>query len=185
MVKMVTMARIPYPDPGTLSPDTQSALARLPPLNIFSMLAGGEGLLGAFTRLGNHLLFNSSLDPVLREIAILRVGVLSGAAYELHQHEFIARRLGMGDDVVAAIRNGPHDAALDEPARLVVRFTDDVVANVRAGDDTFHPLHEVLTLQQLQELTVTIGYYMAVCRFLETFGVEIEGTTAADRGGDG
>ena len=39
------MARIPYPDPKTLLPETQEQLAKLPPLNLFRMLAGGEGLL--------------------------------------------------------------------------------------------------------------------------------------------
>ncbi len=180
---MSEMARVPYPDPDRLHPETQAALAQLPALNIFSMLAGGEGLLRTFTRLGNHLLFKSSLDPTLRELAILRVGALSDASYEVHQHEAIARRLGMSDELIAAVRAGPEDPACDEMSRLVMRFTDDVVANVGAGDDTFDPLRERLTLQQLQELTVTIGYYMAVCRFLETFGVDIE-DAAADRPGD-
>jgi hypothetical protein len=31
-----------------------------------------------------------------------------------------------------------------------------------------------LSLQEVQELTVTIGFYMMVCRYLETFGIEIE-----------
>ena len=38
------MAHVPYPDPQTLSPDTQAVLDKLPPLNIFRMLAGGEEL---------------------------------------------------------------------------------------------------------------------------------------------
>ncbi|MDQ3738631.1 MAG: carboxymuconolactone decarboxylase family protein [Actinomycetota bacterium] len=176
------MARIPYPDPNTLAPDTQTMLARLPPLNIFSMLAGGEGLLAAFTRFGNHLLFKSSLDPVLREIAIIRVGVLSGAAYEKHQHEAIAHGLGMSEGLIAAIDAGPQDPAFDDLERLVMRFTDDVVANVAASDDTFDPLRERLSLQELQELTMTIGFYMAACRFLETFRIEIEGTDATGTG---
>ena len=71
----VPMARVPYPDPATLDPNTQAFLDRLPPLNVFRMLAGGEGLLAAFARFGNHLLYKSMLDPVLREIAIIRVGV--------------------------------------------------------------------------------------------------------------
>jgi len=62
-----------------------------------------------------------------------------------------------------------------------MRFTDDVVANVRASDATFEPLHARLSLQELQELTVTIGYYMMVCRFLETFGVDLETEPAGGR----
>lgn len=181
------MARVPYPDPDTLSPDTRAFLERLPPLNIFRMMAAGDGLLAAFTRFGNHLLSKTVLDPVLREIAIIRVGVLSGATYEVHQHEAIARRVGMSDELIAAVRVGPDGEGLDDLQRLVVRFTDDVVANVRAGDDAFLPVAERLPLGELQELTVIIGYYMAVSRFLETFDVELEddaiGPLDADRFG--
>src|SRR3954451_5312231 len=102
------MARIPYPDPASLQPETQEPLPKLdhPPMNIFRMLAGGEGLLRAFSRFGNHLLFKSQLDPVLREIAILRVGVLSDATYEMYQHDRISRGIGMSEELLAAIRAG-------------------------------------------------------------------------------
>jgi 4-carboxymuconolactone decarboxylase len=168
------MARIPYPDPGSLDPDTKAFLDRLPPLNVFRMMAHGEGLLAAFTRFGNHLLSKTELDPVLREIAILRVGFLSGAVYEVFQHERIGREVGMSDELLAAVRAGPDDPAFDDRQRLVMRLTDDVVANVRAGDDTFAPLLEQLTVRELHELVMTIGFYMAVSRYLETFGVDIE-----------
>lgn len=172
------MARIPYPDATTLSAETQDQLAKLPPLNLFRMLAGGEGLLRAFVRFGNHLLFKTELPAVLREIAILRVGALSDARYEVFQHERIARGLGMSEDLIAAIRRGPEDPAFDELQRLVMRYTDDVVRNVRASDDTFQPLARRIPVRQLQELTLAIGYYMMVSRFLETFGVDIEGAGA-------
>ena len=71
------MARLPYPDLKTLASDTQEFLRKLPALNIFRMMAGGEGLLPVFVRLGNYLLYKSKLDPILREIAIIRVGVFS------------------------------------------------------------------------------------------------------------
>ena len=99
---------------------------------------------------------------------------LSGAGYEVFQHERIARELGMSDELVAGIHAGPDDPVFDELPRLVMRFTDDVVANVRAGDETFAPLLARLSLREIQELVMTIGFYMAVSRFLETFDVEVE-----------
>lgn len=170
------MARIPYPDPASLQPETREFLAKLgsEPINIFRMLAGGEGLLRAFSRFGNHLLFKTELDPVLREIAILRVGVLSDATYEMFQHDRISRDLGMSEELLAAIRTGADDPVFDERQAQVMRYTDDIVRNVRAADATFEPLRQALSLQELQELTVTIGFYMAVSRYLETFGVDIE-----------
>ena len=170
------MARIPYPDPATLSAETREMLEKLPPFNIFRMMAGGEGLLRAFTRMGNYLLAKSKLDPVLREIAIIRTGVLSRAEYEVHQHEHIGRQIGMSEELMAAVHQGPDAPAFDRLQQLVMLYTDDIVSNVRAGDATFEPLRERLSLQELQELTVTVGYYMMVSRFLETFDVDIEGS---------
>jgi alkylhydroperoxidase family enzyme len=181
------MARIAYPEPAALAPETREMLARLgdPPLNIFRMLAGGEGMLRAFARFGNHLLFRTKLDPVLREIAILRVGVLSDAAYEVHQHTGISRDLGMADELLAGIRNGPDDPVFSDLQRLVMRYTDEVVASVRASDSTFDPLLVALSVQELQELTVTIGFYMLVSRYLETFGVDIEQSGGPQADGSG
>jgi 4-carboxymuconolactone decarboxylase len=169
------VARVPYPDPTTLTTETQNILRQMQPLNIFRMMAGGEGLLRAFSRMGNYLLFRTKLDPVLREIAIIRVGVLSKATYEVHQHEQMGRTLGMSDALIAAIRAGADDPTFTALQAMVMRFTDDVVANVRAGDATFQPLLATLSQQDVQELTMTIGYYMMVARYLETFDIELEG----------
>ena len=172
------MARIPYFDTTKATGRAAAAYERLPPLNIFRMLGHAGEMVDGFTKLGTQILNFSSLDPVLREIAIIRVGVLSGASYEVFQHERIGRRLGLSDALIGAIREGPHAHGLDEAQRQVMAFTDDVVANVRAGDATFEPLKTRLGYKALEELTITIGYYMLVCRFLETFDVDIEDTAS-------
>ena len=168
------MARIDYPDTAGFEPETRELLGKLPPLNLFRMMAGSGRMLKEFVDLGNQILFRSQLDPVLREIAIIRVGVLSGAGYEVFQHERIGRGIGMSDDVIDAVKDGPDAPAFDDLQRLVMRFTDDVVANVRAGGETFDAVAAVLTVRELQELTLTVGYYMMVSRFLETFDIDIE-----------
>ena len=168
------MARIPYFDITQATGRAAKAYAKLPPLNIFRMMGHSGELVDGFTRLGTQILNFSSLDPVLREIAIVRVGVLSKAGYEVYQHEAISRRLGMSEDLIKGIHEGPAAAVFDTLQRLVMAYTDDVVANVRASDATFDPVREHLGDKALQELTITIGYYMMVSRFLETFDVDIE-----------
>ena len=168
------MARIPYFDRTKATGRAAAAYEKLPPLNIFSMMGHAGELIDGFTRLGTQILNFTSLDPTLREIAIVRVGVLSAATYEIFQHERIARRLGMSDALIVAIHHGPDAADFDDAQREVMAFTDDVVANVRASDATFDPLKQRLGYKALQELTITIGYYMLVSRFLETFEVDIE-----------
>ncbi len=153
-------------------------MAQLPPLNIFKLMGAGGDLLVGFLALGNQLLLYAKLDPVLREIAIIRVGVLSGAAYEVQQHEEIGRRLGMSAALIAGIHEGPAAAIFDDMQRMIMAFTDDVVQNVRASDATWTPLAARLSVQEMQELTVTIGFYMMASRFLETFDVDLEAAPA-------
>ena len=76
------MARIPYPDIESLPDDVRSFYDRLrPKINIYRMLPHAETSLYGFMKLGNALLFKAKLDPVLRELVILRVGYLSDATY--------------------------------------------------------------------------------------------------------
>lgn len=168
------MARIPYFDIGKAEGRAKKAYEKLPKLNIFRMLGHSGELVDGFNRLGSQLLYFTKLDPVLREIAIIRVGVLSGASYEVHQHMRIGRDLGMREALLAAIHDGPAAPALTEIERQVMALTDDIVAHVRASDATYDPLAAHLSAQEMQELVVTIGFYMLVSRFLETFDVEIE-----------
>jgi len=169
------VARITYFDPAKAEgPRAREAFAKLPNLNIFRMLGHSGELIEAWRRFGISILRHLEVDPQLREVAILRTGVLSGASYEIAQHEEVCRRVGLSEAKIRAIHDGPDGAALSELERLVMRFTDDVVLNVRAGDATFDPLLAALGPKQVQELLVAIGYYMLVCRFLETFDVDLD-----------
>jgi len=128
------MPRIPYFEVDTATGKHAEFLVKLKPhLNIFRMLANSESGLKGFVRMGNALLYRCELDPVLRELAIVRVGRLSRAAYEVFQHERIAREVGVAEEKIAALR----DATIESPAftdneKAVLRFADDVVRNVKA-----------------------------------------------------
>jgi 4-carboxymuconolactone decarboxylase len=170
------MPRVPYYEVDQATGKHAEFLDKLKPhLNIYRMLANSEYGLKGFVRMGNALLYRCELDPGLRELAILRVGRLSRAAYEVFQHERIAREVGVSEDKIAALR----DATIEAPTftdheKTVLRFTDDVVRNVRASDKNLKAVQAFLSPGALVELTITIGYYMMVCRLLETTGVEGE-----------
>jgi alkylhydroperoxidase family enzyme len=170
------MPRIPYFDVESASGRHAEFLEKLKPrTNIYRMLANSESGIKGFTRMGNVLLHRSELDPGLRELAILRVGRLSRAAYEVFQHERIAREAGVAEEKIAALRDATIEApAFTDQEKAALRFTDDVVRNIKATDRTFKPVQALLSPGALVELTLTIGYYMMVCRFLETLGVDGE-----------
>ena len=170
------MPRIPYYEVENATGKHAELLGKLNPmLKIYGVWANSEQGERGFLRMGNGLLYRCELDPVLRELAIIRVGRLSRTAYEVFQHERIGREVGVSEEKIAALR----DATIEAPAftdheKAVLRYTDDVVRNVRASDKTLKPIQAFLTAGALVELTLTIGYYMMVCRFLESMGVDGE-----------
>ena len=112
------MARLPYVDPSDAPEPVRTALEGMPPLNIFRMIANAETALRPFLRYGNTLLAHLALDPLLRELAILRVSRLTPhAEYEWVQHVPIAKAVGAGDEQIAALeRDEPTPAASTRPS---------------------------------------------------------------------
>ena len=93
----------------------------------------------------------------------------------MFQHERIGRTVGVTEEKIAALRDATVEApAFNDHEKAVLRYTDDVVRNVKASDKTLKAVQAFLTPGALVELTLTIGYYMMVCRFLESMGVEGE-----------
>lgn len=169
------MARMPYVDSDHCHWLTKEILARRNNRNIHRML-GHSGPIGdAFVRMAVTLRHEAVLDPVLRELAILRVGLLSNAGYEVRAHKIQARSVGVSDAQIERLEAGDIVAADFTPVqRQVIAFTDDIVRNVRASDTSFVPLRAALGERALVELVVAVGFYMAVVRFLETFDVDVD-----------
>jgi alkylhydroperoxidase family enzyme len=173
------MSRIPYPDPATLSPTVRGTLDRAG-LNIMRMMANAsEPVFEGFGAFSAAFYRPSELDPLLREVAILRVGHLSKSRYEVFHHEGLGRQLGLTGAQIAAIAEGRPDEPLTPAQQAVMAFADDIILNVRAGDETLAAVKSHLSDQALIDLILVIGLYMTVSRLLETTGVELDATPLA------
>jgi len=167
------MSRIPYTPEDELDDDARELLSALPPFNLARMLAGAPTTLRPFLGLGAAILQRCELDPRLRELAILQVAHCTGATYERVQHEEIARGIGIPECDIESLRSGTLKA-FDDDARLVLRAAEEITREIRASDATLAKLLERLGRRQTLELIVTVAYYSAVARVLETTGVELE-----------
>ena len=179
------MARLPYVDPATASEEVRDVLNRMPvPLAIFRMMAHAETNFRSLVRFGGHILGKQQLSAKLRELAILRVANRSPARYEWVQHVPIAKAAGATDAQVAALERG--DAAarcFDTRERIVLRFTDELIDNVKVSDATFAAARQEFPPREIVELILAVGFYMMIARLLETTAVELEadaGTKTVD-----
>ena len=184
------MARLPYPDPDALPERVRRALDAVPPLNVFRMTAHAETAFRPWLAFGGALLSSLQLDPVVRELVILRVARLSDAEYEWVQHEPIALAVGaLREQVTAVDRGALDDKSLGEGERAALRFATEVVRDVGASDESLAALTTAgFSPREVVELLLVIGQYMMVARLAETAAIEIDDpgdvVASSSRGGD-
>jgi 4-carboxymuconolactone decarboxylase len=176
------MARIPPLDPAEAEPRVRAALERLPPLAVFATVANAQGTFLNWLRFGGDCLDARWFDPVLRELAILRVARLTpGAEYEWVQHVPILLAVGGTAEQVAALEADEVEAeVLGEDGRLVVRFTTQVVRDATPDEATFAEMSARFTHAQITQLLLAIGQYMMVARVMATAQLEVDAVLGAD-----
>lgn len=170
------MARLPYVDLESAPQEIRETIERLPvKLNIFRMMAHAETCVRPLIGLGTSILGRQQLSAKLRELAILRVASLSRAIYEWTQHVPIAIAVGATEAQVKALEAGDAAAScFDEGEKLVLRFTDELVRDVRVSDASFALARDRFSEREIIELVLAVGYYMMIARLLETTAVDLE-----------
>lgn len=170
------MNPLPYPDIDAIPEHLREAVTSRGSLNIFRMIAHSGGLAPNFYTLASDVLQHNSLTPTGRELVILRVGFRYRCTYELHHHLIIGRAIGMSEQEIAAAESGSTDD-IGEQEGLLLRLTDLLLTNHTLSEEERAGALDTLSLNQLADLTITVGFYQLVCNFLNTFGVEPESVT--------
>ena len=168
------MARVPYLQKSDLAAEQQDLLARN--ITLFQALVNSPNAARAFSALGQFIRFKSRLDPRLRELAILQVGYLTRQPYEWSHHIKLGREFGVSDgDIRALIADSDGKANDLEPlAKLVLLGAREMTRDLAISDATFKALHAHLGEEHLLDLTITIAFYNAAVRVLNTLKIDVE-----------
>jgi AhpD family alkylhydroperoxidase len=113
----------------------------------------------------------SSLPADLRELVILRVAVLNRAPFEFDAHLPVARKAGIDDAKIAALRAEEIGDGFPPLERAVLALTDTMTRNVQVPDAQFEPLRAHFDARGLVELVATVAAYNMVSRFLEALNI--------------
>jgi len=173
------MARIPYATIEETPEKIQEFFARLTAntnrvMNLHKMTAHSSAAVREFIRIGNRLLYRAELNDRLRELVIIRVSELCGSRYEWVQHVPIALRAGLSKEQLENLKNWRSSDLFTDEDKAVLAFTEEVVNDHQASDATFEAAARFLDYTSLVELTLSIGYWSMVAKFLRTFQVDIE-----------
>ena len=168
------MARIDYCDTSKSSERTVEILGKNRSVNILRMMAHSPKYLEQYCRLGGAIRYRGELDPVIRELAITRTGILCEAPYEIVAHKQIGKRVGVTDEQNAALEDWKSATCFNELQRAALAFTDEIVGLRRPTDATFNAIAAKLTPAALVELQLSVGFYIMTSKFLETFAIDMQ-----------
>src|SRR5471032_870871 len=173
------MARIEYSDPAKASDRTREILGKNRNANIFRMMSHSPSYFEQYCRLGGAIRNKGELDPVVRELAITRTGILCEAPYEIVAHKRIGKGVGVTDEQNAALEDWKSAVCFNEVQRAALAFTDEIVTLRKPADATFDAIATKLTPGALIELQLSVGFYIMTSKFLETFGIDMQAVEEA------
>ncbi|WP_089025092.1 carboxymuconolactone decarboxylase family protein [Mycobacterium persicum] len=145
-------------------------------LSIFQVLLNHPRLARTFNDLLATMLWHGALDPRLRELAIMRIGWLTGCDYEWTQHWRVASGLGVSAEDLIGVRDWQRHDGFGPAERAVLAATDDVVRDGAVSADSWaaceRELHGDTTV--LIELVTAIGAWRMVASILHSLEVPLE-----------
>jgi 4-carboxymuconolactone decarboxylase len=165
--------RLPDADPAA-SPALAAALAGFQASrgivsNVMRSFAHAPEGLAAIAELGAYCRYRTDLTELQRELVILTTG--RGVAYAWHHHAPIARRVGMTDAQLDALRRGEVPQGLDAAGAAIVEYVLAYAALRGVPQPVFDRLGALLTPRQVTDVNIIAGYYLCIAASI--IGLEV------------
>lgn len=122
----------------------------------------------------NHALSRGVLDPVLREIVVLRVAHRYSCSYEWNLHVQISAPLGIGPEQLDAVKAGPDAPGWTEPERLCLRAADALCERHDIDEGLWSALSARFSPKEMMELMFLVGSYTLLAWILNTVRMPLE-----------
>lgn len=145
-------------------------------LSIFQVLLNHPRLSSVLNDLLATMLWHGELDPRLRELAIMRIGWLTGCDYEWTQHWRVASGLGVSAEDLLGVRDWQAYNGFGAVERAVLAATDDIVGDGAVSSASWSACERELgpDTKVLIELVTAISAWRMVASVLQSLQVPLE-----------
>lgn len=174
------MARVPLIEEKD-HPELAAAIAKIKGarggrlINIYRLMLHSPALANAWFDLNQAVRYGTEIDGQSREIAVIRVAILNNVEYVQRAHgPAYALKEGLTPAQVAAISDWQPSKLFNEPQRALLAYTDAMTREIKVPDAVFAELRKHFSQRQTVELTMLIGAYNMLTRFLQALEVDLE-----------
>jgi len=173
------MARIPLVTREQVSPSEQPAYdafmasrAGRPNIGPYTLLLHMPEMAQRLEALRTYLRDETSLPPKLQELVMISVAREMSCAFIWYAHAAAARRAGVRDDIVDAIRDRRSLTNLDPAEQTVVDFARELLQNRKVSRPTFDAATAHFGQRGTMALTNLIACYAVLAYNMNTYELQ-------------
>ena len=144
-------------------------------INIYRLMLHSPALASAWFDLNQAVRYGTEIDGQCRELAVIRVAILNNVEYVIRAHgPAYALKEGLTPEQVAALSDWQPSNLFDEKQRALLAYTDAVTRDIDVPHAVFVDVRKHFSERQVVELTMLIGAYNMLTRFLKALKVDPE-----------
>jgi alkylhydroperoxidase family enzyme len=144
-------------------------------INIYRLMLHSPMLANAWFDLNQAVRYGTEIDGQCRELAVIRIAILNDVEYVQRAHGPVyALKEGLTAEQVSAIADWPTSSLFSQRQRALLAYTDAMTRDLEVADAVFAELRTHFSERQVVELTMLIGAYNMLTRFLKALKVDAE-----------
>jgi len=146
-------------------------------INMYKVMAHKPNVLGPFLEFYKQVWAPGALDAKIKELAYLRTSLMNGCAYCSRAHTASAKRRGVTDEQVQALKE-PHGSSLEiftAEERAAIQFAEQLTAWPAAIQPSdLDALGKFFSVEQIEELVLAVATANLTNRFNEGMKIAVD-----------
>ena len=174
------MARVPLIEESA-HPELAESIAKIKGarggrlINIYRLMLHSPALANAWFDLNQAVRYGTEIDGQSRELAVIRVAILNEVEYVQRAHgPAYALKEGLTPEQVNALADWQPSKLFSDSQRALLDYTDAMTRQIDVPDGVFVEVRKHFSERQVVELTMLIGAYNMLTRFLKALRVDPE-----------
>lgn len=144
-------------------------------INIYRLMLNTPALASAWFELNQAVRYGTQIDGQCRELAVLRVAILNNVEYVVRAHgPAYALKEGLTPAQVSALADWSASNLFTDMQRALLAYVDAMTRDIDVPDRIFAEVRKHFSARQTVELTMLIGAYNMLTRFLKALQVDPE-----------
>lgn len=144
-------------------------------INVYRLLLHSPPLAESWFAHNNAVRWDTGIEGRLREMIIIRIGILNGVSYVVNQHvPNLALAEGLTLEECDALWDWETSVHFDGLDRAVLAYADSMTRDIKVPDEIFDALRPFFNERQIVELTVLIGTYAMHTRVFQALEIDPE-----------